>query len=87
MPVVILQSSAPVQAGVAIGLDRPGLGADDEKRQGGDVVDVAVTRLGDVLFPTGKLPDPLPQPFDLALMVGPGNVAFDGDVVRPHEAR
>jgi len=67
-PVVLAQLAAPVQAGVAVGLDLAGSGADDQERQVCDVVDVVIADLGNLLREAGELPRAAPQPLDFKVM-------------------
>ena len=67
-PVVLAQLAAPVQAGVAVGLDLVGGGADDQERQVRDVVDVVVADLGDLFLQASELPHAAPQPLDFKVV-------------------
>ena len=67
-PVVLAQLAAPVQAGVAVGLDLVGGGADNQERQVRDVIDVVVADLGDLFGEAGELPRAAPQSLDFQVM-------------------
>ena len=77
-PGVALELPATVEAGVGVGLDLVGRGADHEVRPAGDVVDNVVADLRDVLLPAGHLPYPGPQPFLFQFVGTAGRVPLDG---------
>ncbi len=77
---VVAQRPAAMQAGVGERLDLVRRGPDDQERQTGDVIDMGIADRGDVILVAGHLPDPFPQPLDLALVLFAGPVPVRGNL-------
>jgi len=78
---VVLQLATAVEAGVRVRLDLARVGANDEVRPAGDLVDDVVTRLGNVVFAAGELPHPGPETLLLLLVPLTARVALDRHVL------
>ena len=83
----LAQLAPAVEAGVGEGLDRAravtrGI-ADHDEGEPGDLVDMGVADIGDVVLVAGHLPHALPQPLDFALVLLPAPVAVRGDLGDP----
>ena len=77
------QRGAAMEAGVHIGADFGGAGADHDQRIVDDLVEHMVADVGDLLDATSQLPGLAPDLIDLAVVPGLGEVAFDRDVLEP----
>ena len=84
LTVRIAQLAAAVEAGVGESLDRAGAItrgiAHEDEGQAGDLVDVRIADIGNVVLVAGHLPNALPQPLDFAVVLFAGVVAVRGDL-------
>ena len=67
LSVGLAEAPPAVQASVAEGLDAV-VGAHDQERHVGDLVDVVVADVRDLLLEAGQLPDPAPELLDFERM-------------------